>query len=244
MSQSDPAVPPADPTTGAAPAAAVVVDVWSDVVCPWCYIAKHRLRRAVDRWDRPHEVLVRHRAFELDPGMPRGLRVPTATHLGEKYGGGEAAGAAMNERVADIAAEDGLHLEMGRALTANSYDAHRLIALAREMGGPGLEDAALERMFSAHFVEGLAVDDHDTLLRCAAEAGMDERRVASVLADDTYGDVVRADERAARELGASGVPFAVANERVSVSGAQPVEVFLELLRVAAAPPDEAPGGSS
>ena len=83
---------------------------------------------------------------------------------------------------------------MAHALKVNSYDAHRLIALAREMGGPALEDAALERMFSAHFAEGLAIDDHDTLLRCAAEAGMDERRVGSVLADDTYGDVVREDE--------------------------------------------------
>jgi predicted DsbA family dithiol-disulfide isomerase len=235
MSQNDPTTPPSDHTAGAVPPPAVVVDVWSDVVCPWCYIAKHRLRRAIDRWDRPHEVLVRHRAFELDPGMPRGLRVPTATYLGEKYGGGPAAGAAMNERVAKVAEQDGLHLELGRALKANSYDAHRLIALAREMGGPGLEDAALERMFSAHFVEGLPVDDHDTLLRCAAEAGMDERRVASVLADDTYGDVVRADEKVAREIGASGVPFAVANDRVSVSGAQPVDVFLELLRAASTP---------
>lgn len=238
MSQNDPTVPPSDPVTGEAPAPAVVVDVWSDVVCPWCYIAKHRLRRAIDRWDRPQEVLVRHRAFELDPGMPRGEGVPTARHLGEKYGGGEAAGAAMNARVAEVAEQDGLHLALGRTVTANSYDAHRLIALAREMGGPGLEDAALERMFSAHFVEGLVVDDHDTLLRCAAEAGMDERRVSSVLADDTYGDVVRADERTAREIGATGVPFAVANGRVAVSGAQPVEVFLELLRTAAAPEGE------
>ncbi len=223
--------------TGVAPDPAIVVDVWADVVCPWCYIAKHRLRRAIDGWDRPHEVLVRHRAYELDPGMARGRRVSVATYLGEKYGGGEAAGRAMSERSAQVAAQDGLHLDMGRALKANSYDAHRLIALAREMGGPALEDAALERMFSAHFSEGLAIDDHDTLLRCAAEAGMDERRVASVLADDTYGDVVRADEHEAQSMAVSGVPFAVANARLSVSGAQPVEVFLELLRAAADPPE-------
>ncbi len=222
--------------SGVAPGPAVVVDVWADVVCPWCYIAKHRLRRAVASWDRPHEVLVRHRAYELDPDLPRGRRVPVATYLGATYGGGEAAGVAMSGRSAEVGAADGLHLDMGRALKANSFDAHRLIALAREMGGPALEDAAVERMFSAHFSEGLAIDDHDTLLRCAAEAGMDERRVASVLADDTYGDVVRADEQEARALGVTGVPFAVANGRLSVGGAQPVEVFLDLLR-AAAPAD-------
>ena len=218
---------------------AVVLDVWADVVCPWCYIAKRRLRRAVDGWTRPHEVLIRHRAYELDPGMPKGRPVPVAAYLGEKYGGGEQAGAAMSTRAATVGEQEGLHFDMARALKVNSYDAHRLVALAREMGGPALEDAALERMFSAHFAEGLAIDDRDTLLRCAAEAGMDERRVASVLADDTYGDTVREDEEEARAIGVTGVPFVVANGRVAVSGAQPVEVFLELLRVAAQPPEAA-----
>ncbi len=218
---------------------AVVLDVWADVVCPWCYIAKRRLRRAVDGWTRPHEVLIRHRAYELDPGMAKGRPVSVAAYLGEKYGGGEQAGAAMSTRAATVGEQEGLHFDMARALKVNSYDAHRLIALAREMGGPALEDAALERMFSAHFAEGLAIDDRDTLLRCAAEAGMDERRVASVLADDTYGDTVREDEEEARAIGVTGVPFVVANGRVAVSGAQPVEVFLELLRVAAQPPEAA-----
>jgi predicted DsbA family dithiol-disulfide isomerase len=231
MSRTDDSA--AHPTAARGPQApAIVLDVWADVVCPWCYIGKHRLRRAVDGWLRPHEVLVRHRAYELDPTMPRGTRVPVARYLGEKYGGGEAAGAAMSARAAQVAAEEGLHFEMDRAVKANSFDAQRLIALAREMGGPGLEDAALERMFSAHFVEGLAIDDRETLLRCAAEAGLDERRVASVLADDTYGDVVRADEEQAKSLGVTAVPFTLANGRVAVTGAQPVEVFLELLRAA------------
>jgi predicted DsbA family dithiol-disulfide isomerase len=231
--------------TSGPPQPAVALDVWADVVCPWCYIAKHRLRRAIDAWDRPHEVLVRHRAYELDPGMPKGHPIPVNVYLGEKYGGGDQSGAAMSSRAARIGEQEGLRFDMAGALKANSYDAHRLVALAREMGGPALEDAALERMFSAHFAEGLAIDDHDTLLRCAAEAGMDERRVASVLADDTYGDDVRADEEEARALDVRGVPFVVGNGRVAVSGAQPVEVFLELLRVAAQPPDAtAPSATS
>jgi predicted DsbA family dithiol-disulfide isomerase len=229
----------AEPGRGA-PEPAVVLDVWADVVCPWCYLAKRRLRRAIDGWERPHEVLVRHRAYELDPRMPKGRPVPVNTYLGEKYGGGEEAGARMSARAAAIGEQEGLRFDMAHAVKANSYDAHRLIALAREMGGPALEDAALERMYSAHFAEGLVIDDHDTLLRCAAEAGMDERRVASVLADDTYGDHVRGDEEEAQSLGVRGVPFVVANGRVAVSGAQPIEVFLELLRVAAQPPEGTP----
>ncbi len=224
------------------PEPALVLDVWADVVCPWCYIAKHRLRRAIDGWERPHEVLVRHRAYQLDPGMPKGQAVPVVQYLGEKYGGGPEAGAAMSSRSAAIGAQEGLRFDMDRALKVNSYDAHRLVALAREMGGPALESAALERMYSAHFAEGLDIDDRDTLLRCAAEAGMDERRVSSVLADDTYGDTVRADQEEARALGVQGVPFVVANGRVALSGAQPVEVFLELLRVAAQPPETATVG--
>lgn len=222
----------------------IVVDLWADLVCPWCYIGKRRIRAAIDAWERPHEVVVRYRAYELDPGMPRGERVLVADYLGEKYGGGRAAGETMSSRVTEIAREDGLQLDFSKAILGNSFDAHRLVALAREMGGPALEDAAEERMFSAHFVEGLAIDDHDTLLRCAAEAGLDERRVASVLADDTYGDVVRADEEQARALGVSGVPFAVANSRIAVSGAQPVEVYLELFSQAATAGPTTSGTSS
>ncbi|MEO8830247.1 DsbA family oxidoreductase [Lapillicoccus sp.] len=234
---TEPAAPAAYPV-GSSPQPAVVVDVWADVVCPWCYLAKRRLRLAIDAWDRPHEVLLRHRAFELDPAAPvsrRGHGLTVAAYLGEKYGGGEEAGRAMSSRVAEIAAQDGLRMDLDAAVHANSFDAHRLVALAREMGGPALEDAALERMFSAHFAEGLAIDDHDVLLRCAAEAGLDERRVAAVLADDTYAEHVHADESEAREIGVTGVPFAVANNRLSVGGAQSVEVYLALLRQAARP---------
>ncbi len=232
---SDPSEPRSYPV-GSSPPPAVVVDIWADVVCPWCYLSKRRLRLAVDAWDRPHEVVLRHRAFELDPSTPvsrKGHGLTVAAYLGSKYGGGEEAGRAMSSRVAEIAEQDGLRMTMDLAVHANSFDAHRLVALAREMGGPALEDAALERMFSAHFAEGLAIDDHDVLLRCAAEAGLDERRVAAVLADDTYAEQVRADESSAREIGVTGVPFAVANNRLSVGGAQSVEVYLELLSQAA-----------
>ncbi len=218
---------------GAAPEPAIVLDMWSDVTCPWCYIAKTRLRAAIDGWERPHEVLLRHRAFELDPGLAE--RVPVAAYLGRKYGGGDEAGVAMTNRIASVAASTGLRIDFTRAVKANTFDAHRLIALGLAAGGPAQAEAVLERLFSAHFAEGLAIDDHTVLLRCCAEAGLDERRVAAVLAEDSYADEVRADEEEARTLGVTSVPFVIANGRAAVSGAQPVEVFTDLLRSAGDP---------
>ncbi len=221
---------------GTAPEPAIVIDLWSDVVCPWCYIVKHRLRAAIDTWERPHEVLVRHRAYELDPGMPRGTRVPVAdADLAGRLDDDTILGIAVTERVTALAAADGLHLDFSRALRANTFDAHRLVALGRAAGGPAQADAIVERLFSAHLTEGLAIDDHSVLLRCSAEAGLDERRVSAVLADDTYGDVVRADEQEAERLGVTSVPFALGNGRVAVTGAQPVDAYTELFRAALTP---------
>lgn len=134
----------------------------------------------------------------------------------------------MTERVAAVAAQDGLVLNFGTAVKARSFDAHRLVALAREMGGPALEQAALERMFSAHFVEGLPIDDHGVLQRISAEAGMDERRVSAVLAAESYAEKVRADEAEAQRLGVTSVPFVHAGSGVTLSGAQSVDTYLEM----------------
>ena len=224
-----------EPHPGHVPKPRIVHDVWADLVCPWCSIGRARVRAAVTAWERPHEVLVRHRAYELDPGMPRGRRLPVLTHLATRLGGGEDSSWEMTDHVRAVAAADGLVLDFGRAVAANSFDGHRLVALARASGGPALEEAVLARLFSAHFSEGLVIDDPDVLLRCTAEAGLDERRVSAVLGSDDYADVVRADEEAARQLGVSGVPFVLANEGIAVSGAQPVEVLTQLLQAALHP---------
>ncbi len=219
-------------STGSAREPAIVVDLWTDVVCPWCYVAKTRLRTAIDGWERPSEVLLRHRAYELDPGMPRGARTTLAAFLGRQNDGDERAGARLTHEVSAMAARDGWRLDLSRVTQANSFDAHRLVALGRDLGGPALEDAMLERLFSAHFIEGLAIDGHDVLLRCAAEAGLDERRVAAVLASTTEADRVRADEEEAGRLGVTLVPHALANGRAVVSGAQPVEAYTQMLQAA------------
>lgn len=211
----------------------IVVDVWADVVEPWCFIGKQRLRAAVTAYERPALVRIRHRAYELNPNRKPGERVPVAEYFERVYGGGIEAGRAMTAQVAEVASEDGLELDFSRALQTSTFDAHRLIALAGEMGGWELAQAALERFYAAAFQEGLALDDHGVLLRIGAEAGLDERRVASVLAGEDYADAVRADEARAEELGVMGVPFVLANERASAAGAQSVKVYLQLLHTAA-----------
>ncbi|MEO7059612.1 MAG: DsbA family oxidoreductase [Lapillicoccus sp.] len=227
---------PSSPATDALPPEPVIVlDVWSDLVCPWCYIGRARIRAAVSGWQRPHEVLVRHRAYELDPGMPRGGQVPLLEQLAAKFGGGREAAFAVTEQVTEVAAQDGLALDFIRALAANSFDGHRLVALARDSGGPALEEAVLERLFSAHFCEGIAIDDPEALLRCVAEAGLDAGQASAVLDGDDYAASVRGDEETAREIGVTGVPFVVANSRIAVSGAQPTDVFTRLLRAALEP---------
>ena len=209
------------------------IDLWADVVCPWCWIGKRRVEEAVAASERPAEVTVLMHAFELDPGTPVGSGALVVDHLARAYGTDRAGAEQMQDRVAGLAREAGLPMDLTAQVRANSLDDHRLVALGLEQGGPALQSAVAERMFSAHFAEGKVIDDHEVLQRLAAEAGLDEAGVASVLASDELTDVVRADEDLARRLGITGVPFAVARagdgNGVAVSGAQPVEVFGQLI---------------
>jgi predicted DsbA family dithiol-disulfide isomerase len=212
------------------------VEVWSDVVCPWCYIGKRRLESALAQFDQADQVELVWRSFELDPTSPRsgeeGAGEDVATYLGRKYGGGRAAGLAMHQRVSDIAAQDGLDYHLDKARRANTIDAHRILHLALVEGGPAQQDALKERLLSAYFTESEAIDDHETLTRLAVEAGLDEARVREVLAGSAFGADVAADVAQARAYGIGGVPFAVVDGRYGVSGAQPVEVFLQTLEQA------------
>ncbi|HEX3005176.1 MAG TPA: DsbA family oxidoreductase [Angustibacter sp.] len=206
---------------------ALKVEIWSDVVCPWCYIGKRRLEAAVASSGVPVEVT--WRSFQLDPTAPRESTEDVATYLGRKYGGGREAGLAMNERVSQIAAQDGLEYRLDQAQRANTVDAHRLLHLAAEHG---LQDALKERLLRAYFTEGRAVGDADVLAALADEVGLPPDRVRAVLASDEYADDVAADQAEAQALGANGVPFFVIDRRYGVSGAQPVELFEQALRQA------------
>jgi predicted DsbA family dithiol-disulfide isomerase len=208
----------------------IELDVWGDLVCPWSWIAKHRIEAAIHAFERPHDVSVRLRAYELDPEWPVGRNDRAQDQIGSRTNGDPVAGHILNAKAIEAAEAHDLVFDFDTAVMANTFDAHRLVALAREMGGRALQAAAVERFFSAHFREGQALDDHEVLQRLCAECGLDERRVAAVLASDTYADDVRADERQARDLGITVTPFVLANGFAAVPGARPVEDYLALLR--------------
>jgi predicted DsbA family dithiol-disulfide isomerase len=208
---------------------ALQVEVWSDVVCPWCYIGKRRLEAAVDRFEHPVEVT--WRSFQLDPSAPA-EGGDMATELGRKYGGGREAALGMMAQVSSVAAGDGLEYHLDRTTLANTRDAHRLLHLAHELGGAELQGALKERLMRAYFTEALVVSDHALLERLAVETGLPAERVRKVLTSSEFDVDVEADQREAAALGATGVPFFVIDRRYGVSGAQPVELFEQALRQA------------
>lgn len=203
------------------------IEIWSDVVCPWCYIGKRRLEKALAQF--PHQVEVVFRSFELDPSAPRVPVETVAESLGRKYGGGVEAGRQMVDRVEAVAAEQGLLFRHHQSLRVNTVDAHRLLHLALDSGGPALQGKLKEALLAAYFVQTENVADHDTLSRIATEAGLDPHRVREVLESDEYADAVEADVRQAAAFGATGVPFFVIDRKYGVSGAQPTEVFTQVL---------------
>lgn len=212
-------------------ATSVRIEIWSDVVCPWCYIGKRRLEKAVTNTGLSPEIV--WRSFELDPSSPREATQSVAEHLGDKYGGGPVAGQQMIDRVAAVAAEEGLIYRLGEAKRANTVDAHRLLHLALDEGGPQLQGALKEALLASYFLHAENPADHDVLRRIAVDAGLPASRVDEVLAGVEYADDVESDVREAASIGATGVPFFVIDRKYAVSGAQPVEVFTQALRQAA-----------
>ena len=205
----------------------MIIEVWSDVVCPWCYIGKRRLESALAEF--PHEVEVVWRSFQLDPGAPVVPTETVAESLGRKYGGGPEAGARMIDNVEAVAAEEGLVYRLHAAQRANTVDAHRVLHLALEHGGPTLQGAVKEALLAAYFTEARNVADHAVLRDVVVGAGVDVERVDAVLASGEYRDEVYADIEQAQAYGASGVPFFVIDKKYGVSGAQPADTFRQVL---------------
>ena len=205
------------------------IEIWSDVVCPWCYIGKRRLESALSRFEHSEDVELVYRSFQLDPAAPRVPEQSVAEHLGSKYGGGPAAGQQMVDRTEAVAAEEGLLFRLGEAQRVNTVDAHRLLHLALETGGPVLQGALKEELLAAYFLRAENVADHDLLRRTTEKVGLDPDAVDAVLAGREYADAVEDDIREAAALGATGVPFFVIDRKYGVSGAQPAEVFTQVL---------------
>ena len=209
------------------------VEIWSDVVCPWCYVGKRRFEAALERFEHRDQVEVEWKSFELDPAA--GSQVADddpsdgdyADRLARKYGTSRSGAQQMLDTMTAAAAVEGLDFHFEKALTANTFDAHQVIHLARERG---LQHTIKERLLRAYFTEGEAIGDRSVLARVGAEAGLDADEVLAALENQRYADAVRDDEAEASRLRISAVPFFVIDRRYGIPGAQPAEEILQVLQ--------------
>jgi predicted DsbA family dithiol-disulfide isomerase len=198
------------------------VEIWSDIVCPWCYLGKRRFERALDTFSHSGDVEVVYRSFELDPSAPRDTTDPMVDVLASKYGMTPEQAQAAQRQMEERARQDGLTFRMDGLRRGSTRDAHRLVHLARSSGR---QQELMEALHRAYFTEQDSIFDHDALTRLAVEAGLDPAEVADVLKSDRYDDDVTADEMTAQALGATGVPFFVIDRKFGISGAQPAEAI-------------------
>jgi predicted DsbA family dithiol-disulfide isomerase len=205
----------------------VKVEIWSDVVCPWCYIGKRRMEQALSQFEHGDQVEVVWRSFELDRSAPPERGGDYASRLADKYGVSLPEAQAMIDRMTTAAAGEGLVFRFDLARPGNTFDAHRLIHLGAVRG---IQDQVKERLLEATFAEGQPIGDRRTLVGLAVEVGLDEGEARAVIEGDAYAEAVRADERDAAELGITGVPYFVVDRAYGVSGAQPPEVLVEVLQ--------------
>ena len=202
------------------------VEVWSDVMCPFCYLGKRRFAAALARFPQRDDVEVIWKSFQLNPSLETDPDISVTQYLASEKGLDVRVAEQMNDRVARMARQDGPIYNFDDVVVANTFDAHRLIHLAR---AHGRQDEAMERLFSAYFTEGRNVDDRATLIELGREIGLDSDAVAAALESDAYTTEVNADVEEARQLGISGVPFFVFDRKYAVSGAQESEAFEQAL---------------
>jgi predicted DsbA family dithiol-disulfide isomerase len=205
------------------------VEIWSDPVCPWCYLGKRRFERALESFGHRDEVTVVYRSFELDPSAPAGVTTPTVERLADKYGMTAGQADDAQRQMEQRAAQDGLEFRMDGLRSGNTRDAHRLLHLAK---AHGVQAELAERLHRAYFTEQASIFDHSSLTELAVEAGLGRDDVIRVLASQEYGDAVDTDEAMAQALGVNGVPLFVIDRRYGISGAQPPELITETLEKA------------
>jgi protein disulfide-isomerase len=204
------------------------VEVWSDIMCPFCYIGKRNYELALSRFEGKDNIEIEWRSFQLDPTIPKNsiVKENVYQYLANKKGMTYEQSAKMHERVIQMAKNAGLDYRFDKAVVANSFDAHKMIQLAKTKG---LGDAAEERLFQAYFTEGKDFGDHDTLISIGKEIGLDGEEIKSALTSDVYAEKVEEDIQQGSEIGVQGVPFFVFDRKYAVSGAQPPEYFLQAL---------------
>lgn len=204
------------------------VDIWSDVVCPFCYIGKKRLEAAAEQAGLALEV--HWHSYELDPEAPVRQEVSNSERLAQKYGRTVADVEEMQRNIATMAAEEGIQFNWENANSGNTFNAHRLIHLAQSKG---LGSEAQEAFFYSYMTQGLAIGERETLEDVAARIGLNPVEVEDVLNSEEYSDFVKFDEDVARDqLKVTGVPFFIFDQRIALAGAQPREVFLQVFQKA------------
>ncbi|WP_313999546.1 DsbA family oxidoreductase [Xanthocytophaga flava] len=202
------------------------VEIWSDIMCPFCYIGKRKFEKALQQFSDAGAVEVEWHSFQLDPSIEAGHGKNLYEYLSERKGISYEQSVQMHRQVTQMAKEAGLTYNFDNAVVANSFDAHRMIQLAKKHN---LGDEAEERLFKAYFTEGKDFSDHETLVLLGQEIGLQENDIRQVLASDDFGYEVEKDIREAQTIGVRGVPFFVFNRKYAVSGAQPSDVFSDVL---------------
>lgn len=203
------------------------IDIWSDVACPFCFIGKRNLEAALAQFPHRDEVQVTWHNFELDPNAQTDYKENQFELLAKKYGMSLEQARENTERVAQSGEAAGIRFDFEKVIPTNTFNAHRLIQLAHQHG---LQDAAEEKLFTAMFEEGQHIGRNETLQAIAAAIGLDATATADMLNSDAYTKEVRADEAEAQSLGIRGVPFFVLDRKYAISGAQPVDVFVQTLQ--------------
>lgn len=205
----------------------MIIDVWSDVVCPWCFIGKRRLEKALTQFGHKDEIIIRHRAFQLQPDA--GETMPTSKLLAEKYHVSPDQVKEMQANVCAVADGEGLCYNLDDTLSGNTFDAHRLLLWAATIGK---EQELLEAMYSSYFEKSLPLFAHQDLVAVAQSVGISPVDAMNILESDQYITAVNEDRELASRLGATGVPFFVIDMKYGISGAQPLEAFVETLNAA------------
>lgn len=205
------------------------VDIWSDVVCPFCYIGKRRFEHALEKFAYKNDIKVQWHSFQLAPELQTDPSKNTYAHLAERKGWTVEYSEQVHAQMTETAKEVGLEYNFDIAIPANTFNAHRLSHLAARHQ---VQDEMEERLFSAYFTEGKNVDDAETLVQLGVELGIPEEEVRNMLQSDLYAQAVREDIYTAQRLGLRGVPFFVLDNKYAVSGAQSSEVFFATLQKA------------
>jgi predicted DsbA family dithiol-disulfide isomerase len=209
------------------------IDIWSDIVCPWCYLGKRRLEKALSQFEGRDDVTIAHRSFQLDPTKPKGQTSNRRTMLMSKYRLTEERVREMDHNMEGMAAAEGLEYHLtDKGQTGNTLDAHRLVHLA---ASHGREDQMINRLYKAYFTEERSVFDVESLVSLAVEEGLDATEVREALEGDRFVDAVKRDLDEARMLGVTGVPFFVIDGRYGISGAQATDIFSRALTMASQP---------